>query len=57
MIFNSIAYLVFLPLVVLLYYAVPHRSRWAILLAASYFFYMSWKVEYIFLIIASTLVD
>ncbi len=35
----------------------PHKYRWILLLAASYYFYMSWKVEYIFLIILSTLID
>jgi len=57
MLFNTIDFAVFLPLVVVLYYLIPHKYRWTLLLAASYYFYMSWKVEYIFLIIASTLVD
>ncbi|MCF8228836.1 MAG: MBOAT family protein [Bacteroidales bacterium] len=57
MLFNSIEYLIFLPLVVVLYYAISAKWRWLLLLAASYFFYMSWKVEYIVLILASTLVD
>ncbi|PID91935.1 MAG: membrane-bound O-acyltransferase family protein [Bacteroidetes bacterium] len=57
MLFNTIEYALFLPLILGLYYAVPHRFRWALLLAASYFFYMSWKVEYIILILASTGVD
>lgn len=57
MLFNSYQYLLFFPIVVMLYYALPYRWRWGLLLAASYYFYMCWKVEYIFLIIASTLVD
>jgi len=57
MLFNTIDFAIFLPLVVVLYYLIPHKFRWTLLLAASYYFYMSWKVEYIFLIIASTLVD
>jgi D-alanyl-lipoteichoic acid acyltransferase DltB (MBOAT superfamily) len=57
MLFNTIEFLLFLPLVVMLYYLTPQRYRWALLLIASYYFYMSWKVEYIFLIIISTLVD
>ena len=44
MIFTSIYYLLFLPLVVFLYYLVPHKYRWAILLAASLFFYASFSV-------------
>ncbi len=57
MLFNSIGYLIFLPLVVILYYAIRPKWRWLLLLAASYFFYMSWKLEYIILIMASTGVD
>lgn len=57
MLFNSIQFVIFLPLVILLYFMMPHRFRWMLLLAASYVFYMSWKVEYVFLIFASTLID
>ena len=39
------------------YYAIPRNYRWMLLLAGSYYFYMSWKLEYVFLIIASTIVD
>ncbi len=57
MIFNSIEFVLFLPIVIILYYLTPAKFRWILLLSASYYFYMSWKVEYIFLIIFSTLVD
>lgn len=57
MLFNSIQFLIFFPLVAFAYFAMPQRYRWAFLLAASYYFYMSWKPEYIVLIIGSTLVD
>jgi alginate O-acetyltransferase complex protein AlgI len=57
MLFNTINFAIFLPIVVICYYLIPHKFRWVLLLAASYYFYMSWKVEYIFLILASTLVD
>ena len=57
MLFNSIQYLIFFPIVVGLYFAIPHRYRWVLLLGASYYFYMSWKPEYIILIIISTLID
>ena len=57
MLFNSLPYVVFLPLVTALYFLLPPRRRWALLLAASYWFYMSWKVEYGLLLAASTLVD
>ena len=57
MLFNSISFLIFFPLVVLAYFALPQRSRWIWLLVASYFFYGAWKAEYLILIWASTLVD
>ena len=57
MLFNSLHFALFLPLVVIAYYALPHRARWAFLLGASYYFYASWRVEYLLLIIFSTLVD
>lgn len=57
MLFNSLEFLLFLPVVVALYFATPHRARWAVLLAASYVFYGWWRVEYLSLIVFSTLVD
>ncbi|MFP4664224.1 MAG: MBOAT family O-acyltransferase [Bacteroidales bacterium] len=57
MLFNSLEYVLFLPLVVFLYYLTPGKYRWMLLLAASYYFYMCWKVEYIILILASTAID
>jgi D-alanyl-lipoteichoic acid acyltransferase DltB (MBOAT superfamily) len=57
MLFNSLDYIIFLPLVVVAFYLIPHRFRWILLLAASYYFYMCWKWQYIFLILLSTMVD
>jgi D-alanyl-lipoteichoic acid acyltransferase DltB (MBOAT superfamily) len=57
MIFNSLQFLFFFPVVVSLYFATPYRFRWILLLGASYYFYMCWKPEYVILIIASTLID
>lgn len=57
MLFNSAEFLVFFPIVVGIYFLTPHRWRWVLLLAASYYFYMSWKAEYIFLILLSTGID
>lgn len=57
MLFNSIAFLVFFPVVVLIYFLLPYKYRWFLLLIASYYFYMCWKVEYIILIFISTVVD
>jgi len=57
MLFNSLEFVVFFPVVVGLYFACPARYRWGLLLAASYYFYACWKLEYLGLIVASTLVD
>lgn len=57
MLFNSLKFLVFFPLVFLFYWALPHRARKYLLLASSYYFYMCWKPEFIVLILYSTAVD
>jgi D-alanyl-lipoteichoic acid acyltransferase DltB (MBOAT superfamily) len=57
MIFNSLEFLAFFFTVILVFFSIPHKYRWMFLLAGSYYFYMCWKVEYIFLIILSTIVD
>lgn len=50
MLFNSIDFLIFFPLVTLLYFALPKKVRWVWLLASSAYFYMCWKARYIVLI-------
>lgn len=57
MLFNSIKYAFFLPLVVLLFWVSPQRWRVPLLLIASYVFYMSWRPIYIFLILGLTAVN
>ena len=57
MLFNSIEFFIFFPVVFITYYLIPHRFRWVFLLIASYYFYMSWKPEYAILIMASTVID
>ena len=54
MLFNSFAFAVFLPVVFALYWLLPHRFRWMLLLVASYWFYMSWNVKYVVLILFTT---
>lgn len=55
--FNSLHYVVFFPLVAFLYFALPFRYRWLMLLASSYYFYMCWRPEYAILIVVSTAID
>ena len=56
MLFNSIDFLIFFPIVVLFYYIVPRKIKALWLLVASYYFYMCWNVKYVVLIFASTLI-
>ena len=55
--FNSIDFLLFFPAVALLYYLLPARFRWLLLLAASYYFYAAWQPAYALLIGTATLVS
>lgn len=57
LIFNSVGFLIFFPAVAALYFIIRHKYRWILLLISSYYFYMSWKPEYIILIAVSTLVS
>ena len=57
MLFNSLHFLVFFPVVLGLYFGLPARWRPALLLAASYYFYMSWRPAYGLLLAATTLLD
>jgi alginate O-acetyltransferase complex protein AlgI len=54
MLFNSLQFALFFPLVVLLHFSLPHRFRWMWLLFASYWFYMSWEPRYIVLLVGCT---
>lgn len=57
MLFNSVEFLLFFPVVVITYFLCPQRYRWALLLAASYLFYAAWRFEYALLLLLSTVVD
>lgn len=54
MLFNSIDFLLFFPIVVLVYFVIPKKLKHLWLLAASYFFYMCWNPIYALLIAGST---
>ena len=57
MLFNSWQFLVFLPVVLILYFVLPKKIRHYELLVASYFFYMFWNWKLVFLILGVTLVS
>ncbi|MGA2515448.1 MAG: MBOAT family O-acyltransferase [Thermodesulfobacteriota bacterium] len=56
MLFNSMRFLFFFIIVMGMYFAIPYRFRWILLLGASYYFYISWKPAYVILIIITTLI-
>jgi alginate O-acetyltransferase complex protein AlgI len=55
--FNSFTFIVFFMVVTALYFALPHRCRWAMLLLASCVFYMFFIPVYILILFATILVD
>ncbi|WP_242928742.1 MBOAT family O-acyltransferase [Pontibacter vulgaris] len=57
MLFNSIEFLFFFPVVTLLFFLLPHRFRWALLLAASCLFYMFFKPVYILILFFTIVID
>ena len=57
MLFNSLEFLLFFPIVCIVYYAIPSlKWRNMFLLVASYYFYMNWEPVYALLLLTSTLV-
>lgn len=50
MLFNSLSFLVFFPVVTALYFLLPHKLRWMLLLAASCYFYMAFVPKYILIL-------
>ena len=54
MLFNSISFAIFIMIVFILYYLVPHKYRWCFLLIASYAFYMNLHIGYGILLLAAT---
>jgi len=57
MLFNSMAFVVFLPATLLIYLALPRKLQNVFLIAASYLFYGYWDPRFLILIALSTLVD
>lgn len=57
MLFNSFAFAIFFPIIFILYWALPHKFRWILILVSSYYFYMSWNTKYVFLILFTTIIS
>jgi alginate O-acetyltransferase complex protein AlgI len=57
MLFNTPQFFLFLIVVLALFYAAPRGWRKLILLAASYWFYMSWNVRFVPVLLTLTAID
>ncbi len=57
MLFNSLHFAIFFPIVVALYFALAHEKRWILLLAASLYFYMAWNPAYVVLLLTATAIN
>ena len=57
MLFNTPQFFAFLAVVLIAFYSSPRSWRRIILLAASYFFYMSWIPKFTLLFLALTASD
>ena len=57
MLFNSFEFLLFFPIVTIIYFLLPYRFRWFHLLAASCVFYMAFIPIYIVILFATIVID
>ncbi len=57
MLFNSLSFLIFFPVTTALYFLLPHKFRWALLLLASCIFYMAFIPRYILVLFFIILLD
>ncbi len=57
MLFNSLQFLIFFPIVTAAYFSLPHHWRWLLLLLASCWFYMSFVPAYILILAITIVVD
>mgnify|MGYP000954211648 FL=1 len=57
MLFNSIQFVLFFVIVTILYFELPHRHRWKLLLLGSCYFYIVFKPVYILILGFTILVD
>ncbi len=57
MLFNSLQFLIFFPVVTTLYFVFPHKYRWLLLLIASCYFYMAFMPVYILILFGTIVID
>ncbi len=57
MLFNSVEFMIFFPVVTILYFVLPHKIRWFLLLASSCLFYMAFVPKYILILGFTIVID
>ena len=57
MLFNSLQFALFFPIVTILYFLCPHGKRWLLLLTASCLFYMAFIPYYIAILFVTIIID
>src|SRR5687768_2295163 len=57
MLFNSFDFFIFFPVVTLLFFLLPHKFRWSLLLTASCIFYMYFIPVYILILFFTIIID
>lgn len=57
MLFNSLSFFIFFPIVTAIYFLIPHRFRWSWLLLASSYFYMNFVPVYILILAFTIAID
>jgi alginate O-acetyltransferase complex protein AlgI len=56
MLFNSFSFLAFFTVLVVIYYLIPHRFRWILLILASLYFYATFNLGYVLLLLVFSLI-
>jgi len=57
MVFNSLEFLFFFPITTTIYFLIPHKYRWILLLLASCIFYMAFIPIYVIILFAMIIID
>src|SRR3954467_9780196 len=57
MLFNSLHFVIFFIVVTSLYFSLPYKSRWLLLLLSSFYFYMAFLPVYVLILFVTIVVD
>lgn len=56
MLFHSLSFAIFLPIVFICYWLFKEKDRWFVILISSYYFYMSWSRKYFLIFLFTTFI-